>query len=97
VTSQIRFSVHRDIKSANILRHARAYVKIGDFGSANYLQAICTEQGVDIHSTPHYTAPEIIQNSRRFDQRSDIYSVGVTVVEMLTGKTVSIRKLEYFN
>ncbi|KAI6182877.1 Mitogen-activated protein kinase kinase kinase 3 [Aphelenchoides bicaudatus] len=79
--------IHRDIKSANILRHANAHVKIGDFGSASYLQAICTEQGVDIHGTPHYTAPEIIQNSRRFEQRSDIYSLGVTIIEMLTTHT----------
>jgi serine/threonine protein kinase len=40
--------VHRDIKSSNILRHADPpRVKIGDFGSAKQLQAICSEQGVD--------------------------------------------------
>ncbi|KAH7723724.1 STE/STE11/MEKK2 protein kinase [Aphelenchoides avenae] len=79
--------VHRDIKSANILRHTHAHVKIGDFGSAKYLQAICSEQGVDIMGTPHYTAPEIVKDSRKFDQKSDIWSVGITLVEMLTSKT----------
>lgn len=62
-------------------------MKIGDFGSAKYLQAICSEQGVDIMGTPHYTAPEIVKDSRKFDQKSDIWSVGITVVEMLTAKT----------
>ncbi|KAI6178530.1 Mitogen-activated protein kinase kinase kinase 3 [Aphelenchoides besseyi] len=79
--------VHRDIKSANILRHAKAHVKIGDFGSANYLQAICSEQGVDIHGTPQYQAPEILKNSRRFEQRSDIWSLAITIIEMLTTET----------
>ncbi|CAD5210443.1 unnamed protein product [Bursaphelenchus xylophilus] len=79
--------IHRDIKSANILRHTRALVKIADFGSAMYLQAICSENGVDIHGTPHYTAPEIILNTRRYDQSSDIWSLGICVVEMLTTKT----------
>lgn len=62
-------------------------MKIGDFGSAKYLQAICSEQGVDIMGTPHYTAPEIVKDSRKFDQKSDIWSVGITLVEMLTSKT----------
>ncbi|CAD5207138.1 unnamed protein product [Bursaphelenchus okinawaensis] len=79
--------IHRDIKCANILRHTKALVKIADFGSAMYLQAICSESGVDIHGTPHYTAPEIVLNTRRSDQASDIWSLGICVVEMLTTKT----------
>uniref|UniRef100_A0A915DDP6 Protein kinase domain-containing protein n=1 Tax=Ditylenchus dipsaci TaxID=166011 RepID=A0A915DDP6_9BILA len=79
--------IHRDIKSANILRQTRAQVKIGDFGSAKYLQAICSEQGIDIMGTPHYNAPEIVRDSRKFDQKADIWSVGITVIEMLTTKT----------
>lgn len=68
--------IHRDIKTANILRHTKALVKIGDFGSAAYLQAVCTENGVEIHGTPHYTAPEVVLNTRRYDRNSDIWSLG---------------------
>ncbi|CAK5064832.1 unnamed protein product [Meloidogyne enterolobii] len=79
--------VHRDIKPANILRHTSARVKIGDFGSAKFLQAICSEQGIDIQGTPHYTAPEIIRCDRRYEPKSDVWSVGITLVEMLTTQT----------
>lgn len=70
--------VHRDIKSANILRDVYAHLKIGDFGSAKCLQAICSSQGVDIIGTPHFQAPEIVRDSQKFDQKSDIWSVGIT-------------------
>uniref|UniRef100_A0A1I8BH38 Protein kinase domain-containing protein n=1 Tax=Meloidogyne hapla TaxID=6305 RepID=A0A1I8BH38_MELHA len=79
--------VHRDIKPANILRHTSARVKIGDFGSAKFLQAICSEQGIDIQGTPHYTAPEIIRCDRRYEPRSDVWSVGITVGRNVTTQT----------
>ncbi|CAJ0944558.1 unnamed protein product, partial [Mesorhabditis belari] len=76
---------HRDIKSANILRDLYGNVKIGDFGSAKQLQALATQRG-SCGGTPHYLAPEVVLGQREAGRRADIWSMGVTLVEMLTGK-----------
>ena len=62
-------------------------VKIGDFGSAQFLRALASLSSVDYQGTPHYTAPEIFRKSRPYDGKADIWSVGITVIEMLTGRT----------
>uniref|UniRef100_A0A0K0DBS7 Protein kinase domain-containing protein n=1 Tax=Angiostrongylus cantonensis TaxID=6313 RepID=A0A0K0DBS7_ANGCA len=49
--------IHRDIKSANILRDSLGNVKIADFGSGKKMQSLASQQGA-FHSTIHYTAPE---------------------------------------
>ncbi|KAK6008898.1 kinase domain protein [Ostertagia ostertagi] len=49
--------IHRDIKSANILRDSMGNVKIADFGSGKKMQSLASQQGA-FHSTIHYTAPE---------------------------------------
>jgi serine/threonine protein kinase/tetratricopeptide (TPR) repeat protein len=81
--------VHRDIKPDNIVlvrgRDNRAdTVKILDFGIATILE---DEEGPVPLSvgTPHYLAPELIAGTK-FDQRSDVYSVGCTAYELLTGR-----------
>lgn len=51
---------------------------LGDFGSAKYLQALCSEEGAELVGTPHYIPPEIVKG-KKYDQRSDIWSLGVTV------------------
>uniref|UniRef100_A0A7E4VDV3 Protein kinase domain-containing protein n=1 Tax=Panagrellus redivivus TaxID=6233 RepID=A0A7E4VDV3_PANRE len=80
--------VHRDIKSANILRHASpADYKLGDFGSAQYMRALASLQSAEYRGTPHYTAPEIVRDSQPYSNKADIWSVGITIVEMLTCKT----------
>ncbi|KAE9552829.1 hypothetical protein FO519_003942 [Halicephalobus sp. NKZ332] len=81
--------IHRDIKSANIMRTAQVpvVVKIGDFGSAQFLRALASLSSTDYQGTPHYTAPEIFRRSRPYDEKADIWSVGITVIEMLTGRT----------
>jgi serine/threonine protein kinase len=81
--------VHRDIKPENILLDKRGRVKIADFGLAKLLgvKADHALTGTrQVMGTPHYMAPEQIQGTRDVDHRADIYSLGVTFYEMLTGE-----------
>ncbi|GAB0489366.1 hypothetical protein MMPV_000584 [Pyropia vietnamensis] len=75
--------VHRDIKCANLLVTKESFVKLADFGvSANKPASASAAQ--DVAGTPHWMAPEIITQSG-FSTASDIWSVGATVIELLTG------------
>jgi predicted Ser/Thr protein kinase len=82
--------VHRDIKPENILLDKRGRVKMADFGLAKLLgigpgelTLTGTRQAM---GTLHYMAPEQVEGARSVDHRADIYSLGVTFYEMLTGE-----------
>ena len=82
--------VHRDIKPENILLDRRGRVKIADFGlaklrspSADDVRLTGTQQ---VMGTMHYMAPEQLASARTVDHRADIYALGVTFYEMLTGE-----------
>lgn len=79
--------VHRDLKPSNILFDNRNDPYISDFGTAKVTQANTklTETGGAV-GTPAYMSPEQIQGDSKLDGRSDIYSLGVILFEMLTGK-----------
>ncbi|KAI4889798.1 hypothetical protein NFI96_030820, partial [Prochilodus magdalenae] len=77
--------VHRDIKGANILRDSAGNIKLGDFGASRRLQTICLS-GTGMKSvtgTPYWMSPEVI-SGEGYGRKADIWSVGCTVVEMLT-------------
>jgi tetratricopeptide (TPR) repeat protein/tRNA A-37 threonylcarbamoyl transferase component Bud32 len=77
--------VHRDLKSNNIMIDKEGNVRIMDFGIARSLESKgITGAGVMI-GTPEYMSPEQVEG-KEVDQRSDIYSLGVILYEMVTGR-----------
>ncbi|MBB5037334.1 serine/threonine-protein kinase [Prosthecobacter dejongeii] len=78
--------IHRDIKPANILITPDWQVKVVDFGLARDLTL---QPSVDVseYGTPDYTAPERFIAGAPVDHRADVYSLGVVIHEILTGKT----------
>ncbi len=76
--------VHRDIKPANIMLTKDGRVKVMDFGIARLTTSLRTRT-TSILGTPHYMSPEQIAG-KTVDGRTDIFSLGVVLFELLTGK-----------
>jgi serine/threonine protein kinase/Tfp pilus assembly protein PilF len=78
--------VHRDLKPSNILIDKQGDAKILDFGIARSLKSKGITGTRHMIGTPEYMSPEQVDADDDIDQRSDIYSLGVILYEMLTGK-----------
>jgi len=76
--------LHRDIKPANVLIDDDAQPKIVDFGLVRPMSEFQTEG--EVFGTPGYTAPEVLNDPLKVDQRSDIYSMGIMLYELLTAQ-----------
>lgn len=81
--------IHRDIKPNNILLCDDGTVKVMDFGLAKVVQDHTSQSTVTqiAAGTLYYMSPEQIKGLKNVDNRSDIYAIGMSIYEMLAGRT----------
>ena len=78
--------IHRDLKAANLLVTRTGQVMLCDFGvAASFVQGSARGKRSTFVGTPYWMAPEVILEGKSYDYKADIWSLGITVYEMVTG------------
>jgi tRNA A-37 threonylcarbamoyl transferase component Bud32 len=80
-----QYTIHRDIKPENVMISEHGQVKLMDFGISKLVSHTQLTGTSVVMGTPHYMSPEQLRDSAKVDPRSDVYSVGVVMYEILTG------------
>ena len=76
--------IHRDIKPSNLLLDERGTLRIADFGLAQFVDGDGLSMTGDVLGTLRYMSPEQAEGRKLLDERTDIYSLGITIHELLT-------------
>jgi len=79
--------IHRDLRSRNILISDKGIVKLADFGiSKDFTESVCSQFDSQV-GNPHWRAPELIEGRGKAGSKVDVWSLGITMFEMLTCET----------